>query len=283
MKNKGFFSQDFIVQVVGLVFSIVFVYSIYSNYIWPKAQNIEITTRLQASQNPEAPIETNRSIAVILKNHEQMFCLMLMLWACIIIGYKFFRVHGEQSMQGYQFLNISRGERIIPEEALIHHKDVEGQMRRNGRLRNKILPDVILAALHRFDSTQSIQDASHAVQERTAMAYEQLESDLSLVRYIAWAIPSVGFIGTVRGIGEALSHADKAIKLGDISDVTASLGLAFNSTLIALVLSIVLMFFVHLLQSKQEHLLIDLEDFATKKVVGMMKKPESEESKISFT
>ncbi|MBT6768140.1 MAG: MotA/TolQ/ExbB proton channel family protein, partial [Opitutales bacterium] len=118
----------------------------------------------------------------------------------------------------------------------------------------------------------SIQDAAHAVSERAEMAYEQLESDLSLVRYIAWAIPSVGFIGTVRGIGEALEQADKAIQ-GDISGVTSNLGLAFNSTFVALMLSIVLMLMVHLLQSKQESLIIDLQDTATKKVIGLMKKP----------
>jgi len=102
------------------------------------------------------------------------------------------------------------------------------------------------------------------------------------VRYIAWAIPSVGFIGTVRGISEALGQADMAIQ-GDIRGVTSSLGLAFNSTFIALLLSIGLMLLVHLLQSRQETLIIDIEDWVTKKVIGLMKTPTSEESAISFT
>jgi biopolymer transport protein ExbB/TolQ len=114
------------------------------------------------------------------------------------------------------------------------------------------------------------------------MAYEQLESDLSLIRYIAWAIPSVGFIGTVRGISEALGQADMAIQ-GDISGVTSSLGLAFNSTFIALLLSIALMLMVHLLQSKQETLIIDMEDLATKKVITLMKTPAAEGSQINYT
>ena len=56
------------------------------------------------------------------------------------------------------------------------------------------------------------------------------------------AIPSIGFIGTVRGIGEALSQAHVAVE-GDIAGMTASLGVAFNSTFVALVVSIFLMFF----------------------------------------
>ena len=68
-----------------------------------------------------------------------------------------------------------------------------------------------------------------------------------MIRYISWAIPSIGFIGTVRGIGEALAQADKAVQ-GDIAGVTQSLGVAFNSTFIALLISIFLMFLVHQLQ-----------------------------------
>ena len=64
-----------------------------------------------------------------------------------------------------------------------------------------------------------------------------------MIRYISWAIPSIGFIGTVRGIGEALGQADIAVQ-GDISGVTQSLGVAFNSTFIALLISIFLMFLV---------------------------------------
>lgn len=282
MKKKGFLSRDFIVQTVGLFVSIVVVFSVYKYYIWPVAEDIEITNSIQASQNLDGVFIPEKSITVILKNYEQLSCLILMMWAMIIIVFKFIKVFSEQSMSDHQFLKISRGERIIPEDALAYYKEVESQVRRMPRLRGKILPEVILSALHRFDATRSIQDAAHAVSERAEMAYEQLESDLSLVRYIAWAIPSVGFIGTVRGISEALGQADMAIQ-GDISGVTSSLGLAFNSTFIALLLSIGLMLLVHLLQSRQETLIIDIEDWVTKRVIGLMKTPTSEESAISFT
>ena len=251
MKKKGLLSRDFIVQAAGLFISIVVILSVYKYYIWPVAEDIEITNSIQASQNPDGVFIPNKSVTVILKNYEQLACLVLMMWAMIIIVFKFTKVFSEQSMSDHQFLKISRGERIIPEDALAYYKEVESQVRHMPRLRGKILPETILAALHRFDATRSIQDAAHAVSERAEMAYEQLESDLSLVRYIAWAIPSVGFIGTVRGISEALGQADMAIQ-GDISGVTSSLGLAFNSTFIALLLSIGLMLLVHLLQSRQE-------------------------------
>ena len=69
---------------------------------------------------------------------------------------------------------------------------------------------------------------------RIEVAADQQESELSMLRYLVWAIPSIGFIGTVRGIGVALQRADEALT-GDISGVTSALGVAFNSTLVALI------------------------------------------------
>ena len=82
-----------------------------------------------------------------------------------------------------------------------------------------------------------------------------------MVRYIIWAIPSIGFIGTVRGIGDALGQAHRAVQ-GDIAGVTASLGVAFNSTFIALVISIFIMFLMHQLQLLQERLVLDTQNYS---------------------
>jgi biopolymer transport protein ExbB/TolQ len=90
-----------------------------------------------------------------------------------------------------------------------------------------------------------------------------------MVRYIAWAIPSIGFIGTVRGIGQALGQAHKAVE-GDIFGVTQSLGVAFNSTLIALLISIVLMFLLYQLQLLQERYVLDTESYCEEKLTRQL-------------
>ena len=110
--------------------------------------------------------------------------------------------------------------------------------------------------LQRFASTSNVQDVSNAVRAVCETESDRLDSELAMVRYIAWAIPSIGFIGTVRGIGDALGQAYQAVK-GDIAGVTASLGVAFNSTFVALVISIVVMFLMHQLQLIQERLVLD--------------------------
>jgi biopolymer transport protein ExbB/TolQ len=90
-----------------------------------------------------------------------------------------------------------------------------------------------------------------------------------MIRYIAWAIPSVGFIGTVRGIGEALGQAHRAVD-GDIAGVTQSLGTAFNSTFVALLISIVIMFLLHQLQSLQERLVYEYSSKVDEDLINRM-------------
>jgi len=117
-----------------------------------------------------------------------------------------------------------------------------------------------LSALQRFGSTKSIQDVSQAIREVCETEAERLDSELSMIRYIVWAIPSIGFIGTVRGISQALGQAHRAVE-GDIVGVTVSLGVAFNSTFIALVISLFIMFFMHQLQLLQERLVLDSQSY----------------------
>ena len=118
MKSKVLLSRDFFVLAFGLVFAVVTVGAVYKHYIWPRARDIQIASQVEAAQNPDQPVVANRSAVMILKDMEQMFCLMLGTWAAIIIIYKFTRLRAEKSAMYYPFLNISAGERILPEEAL---------------------------------------------------------------------------------------------------------------------------------------------------------------------
>ena len=75
--------------------------------------------------------------------------------------------------------------------------------------------------------------------------------------------------GAASGIGEALAQAQKAAS-GDISGITMSLGVAFNSTFIALLLSIVLMFVIHQVQLGQERLVLNTQRYCRKQLIGRL-------------
>ena len=135
--------------------------------------------------------------------------------------------------------------------------------------RDSVLPRVLAAALKRFGATGSVQDASQTVHNVCESESNRLDAELSILRFSVWVTPAIGFVGTVRGIGLALQGAELAVK-GDTSAVTGGLGISFNSTLVALSLSIVLMFVLYEIQLTQERLVLDTENFAEEELISRL-------------
>ena len=121
----------------------------------------------------------------------------------------------------------------------------------------------LMASLRRYLITSDVQNTSDAVESSIEALAIRHDAENSMIRYLIWAIPSIGFIGTVRGIGGALAQADQALA-GDIAGMTNSLGLAFNSTFVALLISILLMFLLHQLLRLQDGLVVDTQAYCEK-------------------
>jgi biopolymer transport protein ExbB/TolQ len=241
---------DLLFQIGALLGSILIVHTVYLLSIRPSA-SLQVAEAAAINQAPE------RTLFIILKDYEQEICLILMLWAVCIIGRKI-----AESLRHRHFLDVDLIDRQGTQEVTqATARSALQQLWDLGRpALDAVVVQSLIAGLQRFIATGSIQNASHAVAEYTDAVAARLDTELSMVRYIIWAIPSVGFIGTVRGIGDALSQAHIALE-GDIAGMTASLGVAFNSTLVALLISIVLMFLLHQLQLIQDKSVLDAQDY----------------------
>jgi hypothetical protein len=88
-----------------------------------------------------------------------------------------------------------------------------------------------------------------------------------LVRFIVWAIPIMGFLGTVIGITVAIASLSPT-QLENISGVVAGLGTAFDTTATALALSMVLMFLQFVLDRYEQQLLAVVDDSAWRALAG---------------
>ena len=264
MKRKNI-PVEFVFQLFALIIAIIIVHGFYVTVVRPNAAQIIEEQNAAAAENPDYVRE--RTVWVLIKDFEQEACFILGIWALAIMGYKASTILRERRLLDVELIPVTEGMRILPEDTREFARGVQAlPADRQGML----LPRALLNALRRFNSTHNLQDVSSSTNTIFESEAERLESELSMIRYISWAIPSIGFIGTVRGIGEALAQADKAVQ-GDIAGVTQSLGVAFNSTFIALLISIFLMFLVHQLQLLQERLVFDSQTYVDDKLIRHMK------------
>ena len=247
--------NDFIYQVIALFLAIIIVHAVYVAVIRPKAE--AILEEQQARQAAGEVYEIERSVYTVVKDFEQEACFILALWAIAIIGLKTKVALHERRLLGRSLLEVTPGTSILPEDTRQYARPLQALPETE---REYLLPRTLLAALQRFGSTRNIQNVSTSIKEVCETEADRLDSEMSMIRYIIWAIPSIGFIGTVRGIGEALGQAHRAVE-GDIVGVTVSLGVAFNSTFIALIISIFIMFLMHQLQLLQERLVLDTQHY----------------------
>ena len=239
--------SEFLYQVFALLFAVIVVHAAYVGVIRPSADS---QLAVQAAQQAagEAPAG-NRSLA--------------------IMGLKASRTRSEAQMLNRDLIAIPEGTSILPRDAREQSRSLEALPAEE---QDYLLPRALGNALSRFTTTGSIPAVSDAVREQCDIEADRLDSELSMVRYISWAIPSIGFIGTVRGIGDALGQAYKAVE-GDISGVTVSLGVAFNSTFVALVLSIIIMFALHQLQLSQERLVLNTQRYIDRHLLRHLSVP----------
>ena len=264
MKKKTL-PTEFIFQLFALIIAIIIVHAFYVSVVRPNAAQIIEEQNAAAAENPD--YVRARSTWVLIKDLEQESCFILMFWALAIMVYKTVSILDERKLLDIDLVPVAEGMRVLPEDTREFARQVEALPEEN---RKMLLPRALLNALQRFSSTRNIQDVSTSTHTICESEAEKLESELAMIRYITWAIPSIGFIGTVRGIGEALAQADKAVQ-GDIAGVTLSLGVAFNSTFIALLISIFLMFLVHQLQLLEDKLVFDSEHYCDDKLIRHMK------------
>lgn len=249
---------DMMKSFAALVVSIVVVHMVYIGYIRPEAAQY---IALALEQQQSLP----RNLVVIVKDYEQEICFILMLWGCYLIFSAYRQILKTQYLYSVDLIDdglqptAENSPQTLDVNQIIHRLDTEIPK----DCLSSPLVQTLRSSLWRYSSTNNVQNLSDAIESNLEALAVRQDSENTMIRYLIWAIPSIGFIGTVRGIGQALSQADEALA-GDISGMVDSLGLAFNSTLVALLISIFLMFLFHQLQRLQDSQIVDTQSYCDK-------------------
>jgi biopolymer transport protein ExbB/TolQ len=113
------------------------------------------------------------------------------------------------------------------------------------------LPSLIDLSVLQFQSSRSVDQTASVMNHALELIAHRVELRYGLVRFIAWLVPTIGFIGTVYGLGAALYEAGASTEI-NVQETAKALGVGFDCTMVALMQSAVLVFLMHFAQEKEE-------------------------------
>jgi hypothetical protein len=209
----------------------------------------------------------------MLLGPEQVACYVCFAWAGFILLSRYLELRRQRQAFGLGLLPTEEGARILPEDARPLLRKVDQV---TGR-RPYILANLIRMALGKYAISRSSQDASEAVRTQAEVDLGRLVTSMATVHYLAWAIPALGFLGTVRGLAMSLGMAGHMdLKIEDfLGDATKHLNVAFDCTLIALALSLPVMFLIHSVQRDEEALVIDSQQYCLEHLLNRLCEPDT--------
>lgn len=215
---------------------------------------------------------TPERLGRLLLGPEQIACYCAFAWAAFILFSRYLEVLRQRRAFGLGLLPTEEGVRILPDDA----RPLLRKLDQVVRGRPFILSNMVRLALNKYAASRSSPDATETVRTQGEVDQGRLVTSMATVHYLAWAIPALGFLGTVRGLAGSLSMAGQTdVEIQKfIEDATRHLNVAFDCTLIALLLSLFLMFLVHQVQRDEEGLVIDCQQYCLEHLVNRLYDPE---------
>ena len=198
-------------------------------------------------------------ILIDLRRETYPFTVQNVMWVVFSVGLGELLVRVRDAMrernqfgQGY----LPEDERTIlqaPELRRIYVNARNATMPGGGG-EGRFLPRLIQRVVLQFQASRSIEQAATLLNSSLELYLHEIDLRYSMIRYVVWVIPTLGFIGTVIGISLALAFAGQ-VDVQDpalLAELTKRLAVAFNTTLLALVMSAILVLLQHVVQAREE-------------------------------
>lgn len=190
------------------------------------------------------------------------FTIQNLMWLMFFVGCGEIWTRIRQTNRDLEPVNA----RLLPEdpEKMLRASDLGPIYRRvntAGYAEDAFLPRLINRTILQFQGSRSVNQANSLLNSTLELCQHEVELRYNMLRYLVWLIPTLGFIGTVIGIAAALNAAGAAdfANSGEMEKMmpalTANLGVAFYTTLLALLQSAMLVFALHIAQGREERVL----------------------------
>ncbi|MDR0520387.1 MAG: MotA/TolQ/ExbB proton channel family protein [Planctomycetaceae bacterium] len=201
--------------------------------------------------------------------------VFLAFWAAAILLFKWTKIRIQRKALGIT---------ILPEAGFILSPNTVDQVLRNVDMQVEqprlfFLFNRITGALSNLKNIGMISEVSDILRSCNEQDMENVETSYSLLNGFLWAIPVLGFIGTVQGLSAAIGEFGSVLSAGgdiealtgSLQEVTAGLATAFETTLVALVLALFLHLWATAMRKSEEEHLIACSEYCNRNIVAHLK------------
>lgn len=196
----------------------------------------------------------------------------LMYWSITILLFKWRKFSKQQSSMLFDLLPESIGKDITQENLPQFAKNVQDIPVDPGA---SFLIRRVMRGLEHYSVRGSSGEVGTMLSSQSELDNAAVASSYSLLNVFIWAIPILGFIGTVQGLGDAVGGLSSSLEgASDVESIkkslggiTGGLGVAFDTTLVALIMSLCLKFPASWLQKKEEDLLNWVEEYCNENLL----------------
>ena len=201
----------------------------------------------------------------------------LILWSLFLIFFKwrqFRQQHRAYASFRNQLLHdsLSKGiyvkdvdERILEISQFLQEQKVK-------RFQDSVIFRRVRRTLRHLKAIPKKEEITSILNYQAEIDHNRMQSSYALLNVFIWAIPILGFIGTVFGIGQSIGEFSDFIRSTNGTDlntqmrsalggVTSGLSVAFSTTFIALVGVVPIMMLASSLRKQEEDLLLSVEEY----------------------
>lgn len=195
----------------------------------------------------------------------------LFAWAMVILYLKSRKLRRQREAMLFDVLPVDLSPEITPQNVNRFIEHVQGLPVQPGE---SFLVTRVQRGLEHFRVRRSNPEVANTLNSLSEIDAGTVDSSYTLLKVFIWAIPILGFIGTVIGISDAVAGfsgnmdaSDPAALKQSLNNITGGLATAFDTTLIALVMSMFVMFPASSMQKNEEDLLGAVDEYCNENLI----------------
>ncbi len=204
------------------------------------------------------------------------FTMLLAFWAVAILLVKLQKLGVQRRALALKILPRNQNFVLSPATAKEILDNIYKEVQTPKRF---LILDRIERSLSNLKNIGNVSDVSEGLNAQASNDENYLSSSYTVLKGFIWAIPVLGFIGTVLGLAYAVGGFGTVVSKGadveklkqSLAGVTSGLSIAFETTLIALVAALLVQLLMTFVMSREEDFLDECRDYCHRNIIAKLK------------